>query len=184
MKLSSPLFVVLSSVVSTILIAAEPCADGYGVYDMTGCNACAENGNGQTCHSICCNALYRHSRGRDDDDLLDDNKLTEDCSKPDSHYIVGQGDCYPGLICTVQVSFLVDGDAICKIPKDNPHAYGTAAALVTSLSSTSTTTTSVSSFVLVAVGAVMIAMKVVRHRVLLRRHQYSEVEATVTRIDV
>ena len=45
------------------------------------------------------------------------------------------------------------------------------------------------SFVLVVyglLGAAMIAMKVVqrRHRVLLRRHQYSEVDATATRIDV
>ena len=45
------------------------------------------------------------------------------------------------------------------------------------------------SFVLVVfglLGAAMLALKVVqrRHRVLLRRHQNSEVDATATRIDV
>lgn len=44
MNLSSPLVVVLSSVMGTVWIAAEPCANGYGKYDMVACNSCAETG--------------------------------------------------------------------------------------------------------------------------------------------
>ena len=51
MKLSYPLFFVLSSVMGTAMIAAEPCAGAldydttkYGEYDMVACNAYAEHG--------------------------------------------------------------------------------------------------------------------------------------------
>ena len=101
MKLSSPLFVALSSVVGPILIAAEPCANGYGKYDMTACNSCAENGNGQTGHSICCNAIYRHSLGRDDDDdYISKNGLDNCVPLQKMCFSLGkEGSCYPGLIC-------------------------------------------------------------------------------------
>ena len=92
---------------------------------------------------------------------------------------MGEGGCYPSLICA---------DTICTLPTDNPEAHA-ASSLLTSSSSTGNTTKG-DAFVVFAVvgllGAVMMAMKVLqrRHRVLLRRHQYSEVDATATRIDV
>ena len=67
--------------------------------------------------------------------------------------------------------------------EDDPNAHvGAVASLLTS-SSTGNTTKGGHSFVLVVVGllgAAMMALKVVkgRHRGLLRRHQYSDVDAT------
>ena len=71
------------TVVGTVSVAAEPCFrsnDGwkYGQYDMTACNECAEHGNSHP-NKSCCNALYHHSLGRDDDDLFNDHKLIDDC---------------------------------------------------------------------------------------------------------
>jgi hypothetical protein len=186
MKLSSPFFFVLSSVVGTVLIAAEPCANGYGKYDMTACNSCAENGNGQTGHSVCCNAIYRHSLGRDDDDFASDANNLNGCSPVNK--VCGPGDeewCYPGLICvaTTTSEDCYNCWGTCQVPTDNPEAHA-AASLVTSSSSTSNSTTGGPSFVLVVVGllgAAIIVMTVVlqrRHRGLLRRHQYNEVDAT------
>ena len=192
MKLSSPLFIVLSSVSGTVLIAAEPCdisrpaipgsqlLYGFGTYDMTACNACAENGNGQTGHSVCCNAIYRHSFGRDDDDFVDhDESLSPpNCVGIGGTCTVSNGACIPGLTC-------VSGK--CQLQTDNPEAHAAATALVTNSSSTDTITKGGPSFVLVVVGllgAAMMMLKVVkrRHRGLLRRNQYREVDAT--RIDV
>lgn len=68
MKLSFPLlFLVVTTVVGTISVAAEPCNpnDGNGGeenYDMTKCNWCAEHGNGQ---GQCCDSIYHNSLGRD-----------------------------------------------------------------------------------------------------------------------
>jgi hypothetical protein len=44
MKLFSNLFFVISTVVGTISVAAEPCDGKYGKYDMPACDECAENG--------------------------------------------------------------------------------------------------------------------------------------------
>ena len=92
---------------------------------------------------------------------------------------VDGGDCYPGLSC---------GVTGCRLKKDDPNAHAKSS-LVTWSSLTGNTTKGGPSFVFIVVGllgAAMIAMKVVqrRHRVLLRHHQYSEVDATATRIDV
>ena len=147
-----------------------------------GCNSCAENGNGKTGHSLCCNALYRHSKGRDDDDGGDANSLGY-CTDVNGGCSVAEGVCYPGLTCV---------DTTCV---DDPIAYAAAvaaavaaaadaaeAALVTR-SSTGTITKGGPSFVLVVVGllgAAMMTMTIVQHRRrgLLHRHHYSEVDAT------
>ena len=68
----------------------------------------------------------------------------------------------------------------CKLPTDNPEAHA-ASSLLTLRSSTSNATKSGHSFVLVVVsliGAAMMALKVVqrRHRGLLHRNQYNEVD--------
>ena len=180
MKLS-PLFFVFSTVVGTVSIAAEPCLgkDGYGIYDMPACDFFADSGKG---HGECCDSIYRNSLGRDDDDIAEGGvecyDVNHSCDK-------GQGDCYPGLICA---------DSTCTLPTDNPEAHaacrGCDVALVTWSSTTGTITKGGPAFVMVVVSllgaAAMIALQVVqrRHRVLLRRHQYSEVEATATRMDV
>ena len=95
-----------------------------------------------------------------------------------------------GLRTVVMISgtLICDAAKTCKLPTDNPEAHA-ASSLVTSSSSTSNTTNGSHFFVLVVVsllGAAMIAMQVVqcRPRVLLRRQQYSDVDATATRIDV
>ena len=77
MKLSFQLFCALSLVVSTAMIAAEPCAgvDGYDKYDMVACNFWAESGKG---HGQRCDAIYRHSLGRDDDDFAPNFTLNGD----------------------------------------------------------------------------------------------------------
>ena len=229
MQLSSKIFVMLSLVVGSVLIAAEPCANAYEYYDMTACNFCAENENGQSVaaeiaaataieaattataatttaaakaaavtattavakaaaaaqstatYSICCNAIYCHSLGRDDDDFADGNDLGL-CSPLQKKCGPGANNCYPGLIC-VRDNIHYRGMGTCQLPTDNLEAHA-AASLVTSSSSTSNTTTGGPSFVLVVVGlldAAIIAMTVVlqrRHRGLLRRHQYNAVDAT------
>ena len=189
MKLSSPIFFVFSSVVGTVSIAAEPC-DVYGKYDMVACNACAEHGvtYGNVYASVCCNAIYRHSLGRDDDDIADANDLDLCIDRNKEGCIVYQGEdnsgnCYPGLFCNAAKT--------CQLKEDDPDAcLGGGCSSLTRSSLTGTITQgSGSSFVWVVVGllgAAMMALTVVqrRHRGLLRRNQYSEVDATATRIDV
>ena len=177
MKLFSNLFFVISTVVGTISVAAEPCDGKYGKYDMPACDECAENGKGR---GQCCNAIYHNSLGRDDDEAFqvgDDFEcgvLNQICDK-------GKGSCLPGLF----------GDNVnaigCQLKTNDPNAH-MPSSLLTSSSSTGTTTNGRHSFVLVVVGLLVAAMMVLkmivqhRHRGLLRRHQYSEVDAT--RIDV
>ena len=173
MKLSSPLVVVLSSIgVGPIWIAAEPCGNGYGAYDMVACNLCAETGeNKEGFSGVCCNSIYRHSLGRDDDNIADANDLDlcRDINKDGCVVYQGedQGDCYPGLFCNAAKT--------CQLQEDNPNAHA-ASSLVTWSSLTGNTTKDGHSVVLVVVGlivAAMIAMKVVqhRHRVFLHRNQ-------------
>ena len=106
---------------------------------------------------------------------------------------VGNDECYPGLTCAGNNDknyFTGELTETCVLNADaDKYTSGIGALVVTSSSSTTgtTTTTRVSAVVFVAgAAAVLIAMmKVVRHRVLLHRHQYSEVvEATATPIDV
>ena len=186
MKLSSPLFFVLSTVVSTVLIAAEPCLPktndntngGFAKYDQPACDACADSGkNKAVAAHVCCVAIYRHSEGRDDDDYLGDDEPT--CTDIDELCTVGWGQCLPGLICA-QVR---PGKHLCQLSANDPNAHA-AASLVTSFF-TGTNTNGGYSFVLVVVGLLGAAMTTLynsRHRGLLRRHQYSEVDAT--RMDV
>jgi len=185
MKLSSQLFVVLSTmVVGTVWIAAEPCNPegndnangGYGKYDKPACDFCAHSGKGT---GDCCDAIYRHSLGRDDDDD-DYGESLYDCSDLNDNCRVGKIWCYPGLVCA---------DSTCTLPTDNPNAHA-ASSLVTSSSSTGSTITEGGgpSFVLVVVGLLGAAMTMLyhsRHRGFLRRHQYNAVDAaTATRMDV
>ena len=179
MQFSFRFFVVLFTtvVVGPVSVAAEPCANGWGEYDMTRCNFCAEQGKG---HGECCEGLYKGSFGRDDDD--DWQKygcfgLNEGCK-------VGGGDCYPGLLC------YAEANETCQKPSD-PCANGCdgpngTASLVTRSSSSLTSTTTM--VVVGLLGAALLALQVVvqrRHRGgLLRRHQYSEVDATATRFYV
>ena len=79
----------------------------------------------------------------------------------------------------------------CTLPTDNPEAHGAASLLVTRSSSMGATTHGGPSFLLIVVGllgAAMMAMKVARqqrrHRGLLRRHQYNEVDNTATSIGI
>ena len=60
----------------TVSVAAEPCSGKAGDYDMTTSNACAEHGKGK---GQCCDSLYRHSLGRNDDDVINDNAPYESC---------------------------------------------------------------------------------------------------------
>ena len=160
---------------TTVWIAAEPCLTGYGKYDMVACNYCAHSGKNQ---GECCNAIYRNSDGRDDDDDLSRGYTfgSSNCLDIGEECALGQGNCFPGLVCV---------GSTCKLPRDNPEAHA-ASSLVTSSSSTSDTTKGGHSFVVVSLlGAAMIAMTVVLqrpHRVLLRRHQYNEVDTN--RMDV
>ena len=193
MKLSSKLiFLVATTVVGTVSIAAEPCANGYGAYDMVACNLCAETGeNKEGFSGVCCNSIYRHSLGRDDDNIADANDLDlcRDINKDGCVVYQGedQGDCYPGLFCNAAKT--------CQLQEDNPDAcLGGGCAALTRSSSTGTSTQGGPSFVLVVVGllgaAMLMAMMTValqrrHHRGLLRRHHYSEVDATATpRIDI
>ena len=169
----------LLEMVGTVLIAAEPCLpgknDGYGKYDMPACDFCAHSGKG---NGECCNAIYTHSCGRDDDDFADGNDV-DLCTDVNSGCIVGVGNCYPGLICVDNPNTDCVINPSCQLPTDNPEAHA-AASLVTWSSLTGNATKGSHSVVLVVVGllvAAMIATKVVqhRHRVLLHRNQYSEV---------
>ena len=102
----------------------------------------------------CCDAIFRHSLGRDDDNMFDDDDVTLfNCQDPNKSCDMGKGQYMTWSSSTGNAS---DGQSFVLV------VYG-------------------------LLGAAMIAMKVVqrRHRVLLRRHQYSEVDAaTVTRMDV
>ena len=201
MKLSFKLFIVISTVAGTVSILGqpppEPCSlgnvleqssqgfanNGYGKYDMTACNICAESGKG---HGTCCDSIYRHSLGRDDDDYFQNENFGVDCYDINEVCVVGQADCYPGLFCNAEAK------NTCQLKEDDPNACigGGCASLMRS--STGTMTKGGPSFVLVVVGLLGVAMMALqvalqrRHRGagLLRRHHYSEVEATATRIDV
>ena len=173
-------------VVGTVWIAAEPCLPegndnangGYAKYDQPACDFCAHSGKKK---GECCNAIYRHSSGRDEDDDFfhgDQNNLDE-CSDIDDTCLFSQGSCYPGLVCDKV-------DQACTLPTDNPEAHA-ASSLVT-LRSSSTGHT-LDPFVVVVVGLLGAAMTMLyhsRHRgFLLRRHQYSAVDAaTATRMNV
>ena len=193
MQLSFPFFIVLSLVVvgSTVwIVAAEPCAPGtddtnhnYGAYDLDACTACAASGNGHTGHSVCCNALYRHSDGRDDDTFFDDNKLFTHCHIEHSACTgVGQGDCYPGLTCV----------GTCQLNTEDPNAHAPSVPLSIPIFQTITGSFSMGTstiqggpvFVVVVVGLLGAALMTLyrsRHRGLfLHRHHYHEVEATAT----
>ena len=193
MKLSSSLVVVLSSVMGTVWIAAEPCAytpletKGYGKYDMVACNLCAESGKNQ---GLCCNAIYSHSLGRDDDDSQYGEALDGCLDIGPDECVEGQKNCYPGLFCNAGGSF-----PTCTLIEDDPDACigGGCASLTRSSWTMGTSTQGGSSFVWVVVGllgaAMLMAMTVAlqrrHHRGLLRRHHYSEVDATATpRIDI
>ena len=180
MKLSFQFFVVLSTVVvGPGWIAAEPCAKmapilrSYGEYDlMAKCNYCAEHGKG---HGQCCDAIYRNSLGRSDDDG-DDSPTDGGCKKYGDECTVGNGECYPGLYCDVGFCMAHDNDVL---------VAGGLASLVTTSSTTSTTTNGGHSFVLIVIsllGAAMATLYNSRHRGLLRRHQYRAMDAP--RMDV
>ena len=167
-------------------IAAEPCLPktndntngGFAKYDQPACDACAYSGkNKAVAAHVCCVAIYRHSEGRDDDDYLGDDEPT--CTDIDELCTVGWGQCLPGLIC-VQVE---PGKHLCQLNANDPNAHA-AASLVTS----SSTANTLDPFVVVVMGLLGAAMTMLyhsRHRGLLRRHQYSAVDAaTVTRMDV
>ena len=207
MKFSFPRFVLIATITvvgtGTVSVTAEPCAsnDGnYGQYDMTACNACAEHGNklgGQ-----CCDALYRHSDGRDDDWLKEDVK--DDCVLLGKACDVKDGACAPGLTCTAvcTVTYLQKVNDINMFPTNKYGAYtcqkqsypdcvdpkgwgndGGASLVHNSSSLTRHDEGGAPSFGLVVVGllgAAMLAMKVVKRRssVAFRRDQYSTVEAT------
>ena len=166
-------------VVNTVWIAAEPCLPegndnangGYAKYDQPACDGCAHSGN--DLGGECCDSIYRNSCGRDDDN---DAPI---CIDIDDECTVGWGQCLPGLICA-QVR---PGKHLCQLSANDPNAHA-AASLVTSFF-TGTNTNGGYSFVLVVVGLLGAAMTTLynsRHRGLLRRHQYSEVDAT--RMDV
>ena len=199
MKLSSNLFVVLSTmVVGTVWIAAEPCLledidnddsvghGGYGKYDQPACDACADSGKNK---GECCNAIYLHSNGRNDDDALGNGDALGNCIALNHGCAPGAGDCYPGLVCDGPRSTIDDEPyeaSTCKLPTNNPNAHA-ASSLVT-LRSSSTGHT-LDPFVVVVVGLLGAAMTMLyhtRHRGgLLRRHQYNAVDAaTATRMDV
>ena len=178
MKLFSQFFVVLYTVVvGTVSIAAEPCENGYGKYDMVTCNACAENGPGagRVNQGQCCEAIFLHSLGHEDDGGYFDDEYTlyrcaeihDACDVPPFSATA----CYPGLICV---------DKLCQLNANDPNAHA-AASLVTS----SSTGNTIDPFVVVVVGLLGAAMTMLynsRHRGLLRRHHYSEVDAP--RMDV
>ena len=152
---------------------------------MVACNACAEHGKGK---GQCCDSLYRHSLGRNDDDVINDNGPYESCFGIGEKCTPGDADCMPGLTCVgnnVRNYYTGTLKGTCQLNKNDPNAHA-ASLLSTSSSLTGNTTKSGPSFVLVVVGllgAAMIAMKVGRPRGLFRRHQYKEVDAT-TRMDV
>ena len=197
MKFSFQRFVLIATtVMGTVSVAAEPCANGYGAYDMTACNACAKNGKGD---GQCCDALYRGSLGRDDDDG-DDSPTDGGCVDLGDLCDVGHGACTPGLTCTRPCLEEVILNEYQSHPKQMSRSYTCekqpypacvdpiddygASLLRDSSSSTRNDEGGDPSFVVVVVGllgAAMMARKVVKSRhdgVALRRRQYSEVDPT------
>ena len=91
-------------------IIPEPCLnkDIWGRYDFAACDACADHGKNK---GDCCDAIYRHSFGRNDDSVDDDDHYHPDtniwdCGDTGDHCMVGfnfepKGDCLPGLICVL-----------------------------------------------------------------------------------
>ena len=181
MKFSFQLFfLVATTVVGTISVAAEPCLsnDGnWGQYDLNACNACATGGKGK---GQCCDAIYRHSDGRDDDWLKED--VSDDCTLYSKDCDIGSAQCAPGLVCKKHYTYGGE-DTWCDIGPTASLPPGTAAVSLLHGSSTSNDNGSGHAVVFVVVGllgAAMMAVKVAtsRHGVALRRNQYSEVYAT------
>ena len=182
-------FLVATTVMGTVSVAAEPCANGYGAYDMTTCNECAKNGKGK---GQCCNAIYRNSLGRDDDFLKED--VSDDCALLGKYCDVGQDGCVPGLTCThgckgFGMSCETHPNPPC--PSWDGGGFDIAIQSLPPIDFGDHATRNADdgggpSFVVVVVGllgAALMVRKVVtsRHRdVALRRHQYSEVDATTT----
>ena len=140
---------------------------------MPACDGCAHSGTDLS--GECCNSIYHNLLGRDDDNDDGDDTVNEVCFDLNEGCNPGTGHCYPGLTCGASKT--------CQSQTDNPEAHAATASLVMSFPSLiSNITNGGRSFVSVGLlGAVMIVMTVAlqcRHRgVLLRRHQYSEVDA-------
>ena len=161
---------------------------------MTACNACAKNGKGD---GQCCDALYRGSLGRDDDDG-DDSPTDGGCVLAGKSCDVNDGACAPGLTCTRNCSlggtmtFPSDdyGKYTCEThpyPPCDDDNVGGALILQASSATRNADDGGGPSFGVVVVGllgAALMVKKVVTSRhssgVALRRHQYSEVDATTT----
>ena len=126
-----------------VSIAAEPCLppNNFGKYDMPACDACAANGKNK---GLCCNLIYRQSSGRDDDDFFGEGR----CFDLNDGCLVGEDNCFPGLVCV---------GSTCTLPTDNPEAHAASSLLTVRSSSTSNTTKSGHFFVVVGLqGAAMI----------------------------
>ena len=179
MKFSFQLFfLVATTVVGTISVAAEPCSGILGKYDPAACDACATGGKGK---GQCCEDIYYNSNGRSDDwfrDSPDDGGCTlysKDCD-------IGKAQCAPGLVCQTHYNYGGE-NTYCDTGPNASLPPGTAAVSLLNGSSTSNDNGSGHAVVFAMVGllgAAMIAVKVVtsRHGVALRRNQYSEVYAT------
>jgi hypothetical protein len=96
-------------------VLGEPCAknDGYyGQYDMEACLTCEINGNNMKLGN-CCNAIYHHAKGRDDDNTWNDDinvgdqciLLGDTCDKTDNH---NGSVCAPGLVCKTNKVCITD----------------------------------------------------------------------------
>jgi hypothetical protein len=84
-------------------VLGEPCAknDGYyGQYDMEACLTCEINGNNMKLGN-CCNAIYHHAKGRDDDNTWDDQiNVGDQCLLlGDTCENSNDSVCAPGLVC-------------------------------------------------------------------------------------
>ena len=181
-------------VVGTVWIAAEPCLPegndnangGYAKYDQPACDGCAHSGTDNS--GECCDSIYRNSCGRDDDNDDGDDNVNDICFDLNEGCNPGTGQCYPGLHCVYTGVVGFANKYACQLQTDNPEAHAATASLVTSSSSTGTTTKGGRSFVSIGLlGAAMMVMKIVLQRRrggLLRRHQYNEVNAMATRMDV
>ena len=186
-------FLVATSVVTTISVAAEPCSGPLGKYDPAACDACATGGKGK---GQCCEDIYYNSNGRDDD-WFRDSPDDGGCVKEGKSCDVKEGACAPGLTCTRPCT--VSGTE--TFPQNNygkytceTHPYPNTAcnsptggfSLLNEFSATRNADGGGPSFGLVVVGllgAALMARKVVTSRhssVAIRRHQYSEVDATTT----
>eukprot|EP00751_Fragilariopsis_kerguelensis_P012871 CAMPEP_0170771420 /NCGR_PEP_ID=MMETSP0733-20121128/8043_1 /TAXON_ID=186038 /ORGANISM="Fragilariopsis kerguelensis, Strain L26-C5" /LENGTH=170 /DNA_ID=CAMNT_0011113165 /DNA_START=56 /DNA_END=565 /DNA_ORIENTATION=- len=163
------LFMIFSTVVGTVSVAAEPCLTGVvGKYDLAACTKCATGGKG---NGQCCDSIYKHSNGRDDDDVFDDKPNDGECILYGNSCDVNEGQCAPGLVCTKHYTY--GGESTwCDI---GPGASLPAGTMVQQLLNESSTSNDNGGhavvFVMVGLlGAAMIAVKVVtsRHSVAIR----------------